>query len=157
MVVPEVVLATALLGFMLGIGLSPSLLNVALGHVLVAAPFAFAVLTSRFEGFDPSLEEASLDLGETGFGTFWRVTLPLIMPGVISSLLLCFLISFDEFLMAFFLSGTEPTLPVYMFSQLRFPQKLPSVLSLAAIIIVASIGLIVLAEWLRRDRRGVEA
>jgi spermidine/putrescine transport system permease protein len=157
MVVPEVVLATALLGFMLGIGLSPSLLNVALGHVLVAAPFAFAVLTSRFEGFDPSLEEASLDLGETGFGTFWRVTLPLIMPGVISSLLLCFLISFDEFLMAFFLSGTEPTLPVYMFSQLRFPQKLPSVLSLAAIIIIASIGLIVLAEWLRRDRRGVEA
>jgi spermidine/putrescine transport system permease protein len=157
MVVPEVVLGTALLSFMLGIGLSPSLINVALGHVLVAAPFAFAVLSSRFEGFDPSLEEASLDLGETGFGTFWRVTLPLIMPGVISSLLLCFLISFDEFLMAFFLSGTEPTLPIYMFSQLRFPQKLPGVLSLGACIIVASIVLIVLAEWLRRERRPTEA
>jgi spermidine/putrescine transport system permease protein len=157
MVMPEVVLGTALLGFMLGIGLPPSLFNVAIGHVLVSAPFAFAVLVSRFEGFDPSLEEASLDLGETGFGTFRRVTLPLIVPGVIASLLLCFLVSFDEFLMAFFLSGTEPTLPVFMFSQLRFPQRLPGVLSLGACIIVASILLIVVAEWLRRDRSGREA
>jgi len=157
MVVPEIVLGTSLLGFMLGIGLAPSLLDVAIGHVLVAAPFAFAVLASRFAGFDPSLEEASLDLGESGLGTFWRVTLPMIMPGVVSSLLLCFLISFDEFLMAFFLSGTEPTLPVYMFSQLRFPNKLPGVLALGACIIVVSIGLIVVAEWLRRDRQGAEA
>ena len=65
------------------------------------------VLMSRMEGFDKSLEEASLDLGESGWMTFWRVTFPLVLPGIISSLLLTFIVSFDEFLIAYFLAGTR--------------------------------------------------
>jgi spermidine/putrescine transport system permease protein len=116
-------------------------------------PFALAVLLSRFDGFDKSLEEASLDLGESGWMTFWRVTFPLVMPGVISSLLLSFIVSFDDFLIAFFVSGTQPTLPVFIWSQLRFPARLPGVLALGALILVASCVLVVFAEWMRR--RGV--
>ena len=156
LVIPEIVLGTALLAFLLAAGFKLSLLTVMLGHVLLCTPFSFAVLSSRFAGFDPALEEASLDLGENRQATFLRVTLPLILPGIIASLLLCFLISFDEFLIAFFLAGTDQTLPVFMYSQLRFPKKLPEVLALGTCVILASIVLIVLAELLRR-RGGVAA
>ena len=91
--------------------------------MLINVPFAMAVLMSRFDGFDQSLEEASADLGESAFGTFRRVTLPLVMPGVVSSFLLCFTISFDEFIMAFFLTGNEQTLPIFIYSQLRFARS----------------------------------
>ena len=97
------------------------------------------VLASRLEGFDPSLEEASRDLGCGAWTTFWRLTFPLALPGVISSLLMGFIISFDEFVISFFLSGTETTLPVYLFSQLRFPNKLPGVLALGSLIAIVSI------------------
>jgi spermidine/putrescine transport system permease protein len=79
-----------------------------------------------------------------------RVTLPLAAPGVISSLLLCFIISFDEFVVAFFLTGTENTLPVYLFSQLRFPNKLPGTLALGSAILLGSALLVVAAELLRK-------
>jgi spermidine/putrescine transport system permease protein len=108
------------------------------------------VIMSRLEGFDKSLEEASRDLGEDAWTTFWRVTLPLAWPGVVSSLLLCFITSFDEFVLAFFLSGTQPTLPVFLFSQLRFPNKLPGTLALGSLILMVSAVLVVIAEVIRR-------
>ncbi len=101
------------------------------------------------DGFDKSLEEASMDLGENIFGTFWRVTFPLLLPGIIASLLLSFVISFDEFILAFFLSSSDQTLPIYMWSQLRFPKKLPHVLALGAIIIVATSFIVMLSYWFR--------
>ena len=121
---------------------------------MICVPFAITVLMSRMEGFDKSLEEASLDLGETGWMTFWRVTFPLVLPGVISSLLLSFMVSFDDFLIAYFLAGTDVTLPLYIWGQLRFPYKLPVVLALGAMILVASGALVVLAEWVRRIGAG---
>ena len=69
------------------------------------------------------MEEAAADLGDNAWWTFWRVTFPMVFPGVLASLLLCFTISFDEFIMAFFLAGTEPTLPIFIYSQLRFPAE----------------------------------
>ncbi len=84
------------------------------------------------------MEEASLDLGETRFGTFRRVIFPLVKPGVIASLLICFTISLDEFVIAFFLTGIEPTLPVYIWAQLRFPSKLPSIMALGFILLLLS-------------------
>jgi len=113
------------------------------------------VLISRMEGFDNSLEEAALDLGESGWMTFWRVTFPIVLPGIVASLLLTFTISFDEFVLAFFLSSTDPTLPLYIWSSLRFPTKLPAVLALGASIFVISFFVVSFAEWLRR--RGVKS
>lgn len=150
LVLPEMLIAISLLVVLLQAGISLSLMTVILGHVLVCVPFSMSVLTSSFEGFDKSLEEASLDLGETAFMTFIRVTLPIVMPGIISSLLVTFTISLDEFIIAFFLSGTDQTLPVYLWSLLRFPAKLPSVLALGTILLVASVILVTGAEMVRR-------
>ena len=153
--IPDIVLGISLLILVTGVGIPLSLASVTIGHVMLCTPFALAVLMSRFEGFDKSLEEVSLDLGESGWMTFWRVTFPLVLPGIVSSLLLTFIVSFDDFLMAFFLSGTEQTLPVYIWGQLRFPYQLPGVLALGAAILAASCVLVVAAEWIRR--RGVAA
>lgn len=156
LVIPSIVMGVALLVIILkflGIGLS--LWTVAAGHIVVCVPYCMSVLMSRLEGFDPSLEEASRDLGCNAWQTFRRVTLPLAMPGVISSLLMGFIISFDEFVIAFFLTGTETTLPVYLYSQLRFPNKLPGTLALGSLILVSSTVLVIVAEVIRK--RGVQS
>lgn len=147
--IPDIVLGISLLLLLGATGLPLSLAAVILGHLLVCVPFALTVLLARFEGFDRNLEEASADLGESGWMTFWRVTFPLMLPGIVASLLLTFITSFDEFLIAYFLSGTEATLPIYIWGQLRFPERLPLVLALGALILTASVALVVLAEYVR--------
>jgi spermidine/putrescine transport system permease protein len=160
LVLPEIIVAVALLVMLRQLGLPLSLWTVVAGHVLICTPFAIAILSSAFQGLDQSLEEASFDLGETRWGTFSRVTLPLVMPGVVSSMLITFTISLDEFIIAFFLTGTDVTLPVYIWSQMRFPTKLPSIMALGAILLALSVLLLLLAEWFRRraaKRQGIEA
>tara|TARA_B100000929_G_scaffold178933_1_gene141710 strand:+ start:49 stop:414 length:366 start_codon:yes stop_codon:yes gene_type:complete len=112
------------------------------------------ILISRLEGFDNSLEEAAMDLGENAWITFWRVTFPIVLPGIVASILLTFTISFDEFVLAFFLSSTDATLPIYIWSSLRFPVKVPAILALGASIFVISFCVVSFAEWVRR--RGVK-
>lgn len=150
LVLPEIIVAISLLLVLLALGLSLSLITVTLGHVLICLPYSMVVLMSGFDGFDRSLEEASADLGETAFGTFRRVTLPMVAPAILASLLVSFTISFDEFIVAFFLSGADPTLPIYIWGQLRFASRLPSVLALGTIMLIASFALVTLAEMLRR-------
>jgi spermidine/putrescine transport system permease protein len=147
--IPDIVLGLSLLMLLGAVGLPLSLAAVVLGHLLVCVPFALTVLIARFEGFDKNLEEASADLGEDGWMTFWRVTFPLMLPGITASLLLTFITSFDEFLVAYFLSGTEATLPIYIWGQLRFPERLPMVLALGAIILAVSVALVIAAEYVR--------
>ncbi len=154
LVIPGILLGVALLILVSRLGIALSLYTVTLGHILITVPFAMAILIARFEGFVKSMEEAAADLGDNAWWTFWRVTFPMVFPGVLASLLLCFTISFDEFIMAFFLAGTEPTLPIFIYGQLRFPQKLPGVLALGACILVVSFVVVFFSQWLRR--RGIE-
>ena len=147
---PEIIIGVALLVVLMQLGLPLSLWTVILGHTLVCTPFSIAILNSAFANMDMSLEEASLDLGETRFGTFKRVILPMVLPGLISSLLIAFTISLDEFIIAFFLTGTETTLPVYIWGQLRFPAKLPGVMALGFIMLLLSLVLLSLFEYFRR-------
>lgn len=151
LVVPGIIFGVALLVLLSRMGVPLSLYTVTVGHIIVCLPFAIATLIPRFEGFDPSVEEASADLGENAWWTFWRVTFPMVFPGVLASLLLTFTVSFDEFIMAFFLTGTDPTLPMYIWGQLRFPQEFPSVLALASLILIASFILVFLGQWINRD------
>jgi spermidine/putrescine transport system permease protein len=153
LVLPEIILAVSLLVVLLGIGVNLSIFSVILGHVLVCTPFAVAILTSAFQSLDRSLEEAAYDLGETPLSTFRLIVLPLVMPGIISSLLITFTISLDEFIISFFLAGTEPTLPVYIFSQFRFPAAVPVIMALGTILVCLSIFLLAIAEYFRR--RGI--
>ena len=150
LVVPGIIVASSMLVLFLFLGLKPSLFTVTLGHTFLALPFAVAILKSAFDDFDVSLEEASYDLGVGVLGTFRRVTLPMVAPGLIASCLVSFTISLDEFVLAFFLSGNQPTLPVYIWSQVRFPAKLPNTLALGSILLFSSVLLLVAAEYFRR-------
>jgi spermidine/putrescine transport system permease protein len=153
LVLPEIIIAVSLLVVLLGIGVTLSVFTVILGHVLICTPYAIAILNTAFNALDRSLEEAAYDLGETKWSTFRLITLPLVMPGVISSLLMSFTISLDEFIIAFFLAGREPTLPTYIFSQLRFPKQIPMIMALGTVLVGASIVLLTIAEYFRR--RGI--
>jgi spermidine/putrescine transport system permease protein len=156
LVVPSIILAVALLIVIRqAFDLELTLFTVGAGHVLICVPFSMLVLMSRLEGFDKSLEEAASDLGETGWMVFWRVTFPLALPGIISSLLMAFTVSFDEYVIAFFLSGVNQTLPIFLYSQLRFPERLPMTEALGSCILLASTIIVVAAELLRR--RGVKS
>jgi spermidine/putrescine transport system permease protein len=147
---PTVVVGVALLTAFSLLGVKLSLGTVTLAHCLFCTPFAYGVMASQFQGLAPTLEQASLDLGEPPLRTFLRVTLPLAWPGILSSLLLTFTVSFDEFILAFFLSSNSPTLPVYMWSQMRFPDRLPLVLALATLVILFSVTAVVGSQLLRR-------
>ena len=153
LVLPEMIVAMSLLIVLLAIGFPLSILTIIMGHVLICTPFAVAILSSAFQSLDKSLEEASYDLGETSWSTFRLIIFPLVMPGVISSLLISFTISLDEFIIAFFLGGNETTLSVYIFGQFRFPAKVPSIMALGTILVCLSIVLLATAEYFRR--RGI--
>lgn len=151
LVLPEIIVAVSLLIVVVQVfGRSLSNWTIIAAHVLICTPFCIAILNGAFQNLDPSMEEAAMDLGESRFGAFRSVTLPLIMPGIISSMLIAFTISLDEFIIAFFLSGTSPTMPVYIWGLLRFPQSLPVVMALGTILVALSILLLTIAEILRR-------
>jgi spermidine/putrescine transport system permease protein len=154
LVIPEIIMGIALLILASRGGIPLSLFTIGTGHMLICVPFSMLVMIARLEGFDKSLEEAALDLGENAWWVFWRVTFPLAIPGIVASLLLSFTISFDEFILAFFLAGTDVTLPLFIWSQLRFPPRLPMVLALGASVLVVSFFVVTFAEWIRR--RGVQ-
>ena len=150
MVMPGIILAVGILVLLLAVGIPLSLWTIGIAHVVATLPFSTLVIRARMEGLAKNIEESAQDLGENGWMTFWRVTFPLILPGVGASLLLSFTTSFDEFLFALFLGGNQVTLPVFMWTQVRFPQTLPTVLALGSCIFLGSIILIGIAEWLRR-------
>ena len=150
LVLPEIIVAMSLLVVLLAIGVKLSIFTVILGHTLICMPYAIAILSTAFNSLDKSLEEAAYDLGETKWSAFRLVILPLVMPGIISAGLMSFTISLDEFIIAFFLAGNEPTLPTYIFSQLRFPKSIPVIMALGTVLVVMSILLLTVAEYFRR-------
>lgn len=150
LVIPYVVLGVALLLLFAQWNVELSLVTVAAAHTVINVPYVMLIVAARLAGFEQNLEEAAMDLGATYWGTLMRVTLPISAPALIAAFLSSFTTSFDEFALAFFLTGTDNTLPVYLYSQLRFPSRLPLVVSLAAIIMLVSVVIIVFSEWLRR-------
>jgi len=154
LVLPEIIVAVSLLVVIVQVfGLPLAQWSVIGAHTLICTPFCIAILNASFSSLDPALEEAAYDLGETKWSTFRLITLPLVMPGIIASLLISFTISLDEFIIAFFLTGAQPTLPVYIWGLMRFPGQIPIVMALGTLLVIASITLLVIAEFFRR--RGV--
>ena len=135
LVLPEIIVAMSLLVVLLGTGVQLSILTVIVGHTLICMPFAIAILSTAFSSLDRILEEAAYDLGETKWGAFRLVTLPLVMPGIISVAADLVHDQLDEFIIAFFLAGNEPTLPVYIFGQLRFPRAVPVIMALGTVLV----------------------
>ena len=147
--IPGVIIGIALLICVNLIGLGPSRTAIVLGHILAGLPATVMVMRGRFAAIPRSIPEAAEDLGAREWHVFLRVMLPLSLPAIGSAFMLAFLTSFDEFIIAFFLAGTEPTLPLYIWAQLRFPKSLPLVMAVGTLILVVSVVIVAAAELLR--------
>src|SRR5207245_288901 len=124
--------------------------TVVLGHVVISLPYTSLVLVPRLDQIDVSLEEAAFDLGASRLRTFRSITLPLILPAVVSAFLIAFTTSFDEYAVASFVVGSRVTFPIYLYSALRFPSELPQVIAVAVVVLVLSLVVVVAAEVGRR-------
>jgi spermidine/putrescine transport system permease protein len=155
LLMPSIIMAIALLVLLRAIGLDNSLTAIALGHIVFCTPLSLSIMMSRFVTLDRSLEEAAMDLGANETATFLKITLPLSAAAITASIILCFTTSIDEFVIAFFLSGTDMTLPLYIWGQLRFPSHLPEILALGSCMLIGSLFLVFISEALRR--RGARA
>lgn len=152
LIVPYVVLAVALLILFRAFDLSLSLISVGVAHVIVSLPFVTLIVLARLAGSDRALEDAAMDLGATYPTTLRLVLLPIIAPSIISAWLVAFTVSFDEVALALFLAGRDATFPVYLAGQLRFTSTLPVLIAAAVLLMAVSIGIILVAERIRRLR-----
>jgi spermidine/putrescine transport system permease protein len=153
-IIPEIITGIALLSFATLLSVKSGVLLVVIGHVLFGLPFVVTVVSARLVGFDRSLEEAAMDLGADELRTFWRVTLPLLMPGILGGLLLAFTVSFDNFLITYLLAGSDVmTIPVHIYSMIRF-EFTPKIHAISTVIIFVSIVLVLASQALARQRDG---
>ena len=146
---PEVVLGASLLSLFISIGVARGFTTVLIAHVMFNISFVVVVVRSRLIGFDRSLEEAAQDLGANAMQTFLRVTLPLIMPGVIAGALLAFALSIDDFVITNFNAGPTLTYPLYIWGAARVSIP-PQVNVLAAMIFVFTLAMMLLTVWQQR-------
>ena len=158
MIVPLIISGTAIFFFMAKVGLAATHTGIIIAHIILGTPFVVITVTATLTGFDHSVTRAAASLGSNPVHTFRKITLPLIMPGVISGALFAFVTSFDEVIVVLFLAGLEnTTIPIQMWVGLR-EQLSPTILAVATCLIVMSTLILVSAELLRRrsDRlRGI--
>jgi len=150
MIVPLIISAAGMYFFYSNIGLDQTYLGIILAHTALGTPFVVITVTATLVGFDHSLTRASANLGANPTTTFFKVIMPLILPGVISGALFAFITSFDEVVVVLFLAGFEQrTIPRQMWSGIR-EQISPTILAVATILVMISIALLATLELLRR-------
>ena len=150
MIVPLIISGTAIFFFMAKVGLAATHTGIVLSHIILGTPFVVITVTATLSGFDHSVTRAAASLGSNPVNTFMKITLPLIMPGVISGALFAFVTSFDEVVVVLFLAGLEnTTIPIQMWVGLR-EQLSPTIMAVATCLIVMSTLILVSAELLRR-------
>ncbi len=150
MIVPLVITAAGMFYFYSQIGLSQTKFGVILAHAALGTPFVIITVTATLVGFDKSLVRAAASMGADPVRTFFKIQMPLILPGVISGGLFAFITSFDEVVAVLFLASPEDrTIPRQMFSGIR-EQISPTILAVATILVIISIGLLTMVEILRR-------
>ncbi|WP_299826033.1 ABC transporter permease [uncultured Roseobacter sp.] len=150
MIVPLIISAAGMYFFYSRIGLQGTYMGVVLAHAALGIPFVIITVTATLVGFDNSLTRAAANMGAGPVTTFFRVQMPLILPGVISGGLFAFITSFDEVVVVLFVgSAGQKTLPWQMFTGLR-EQISPTILAVATILVIISIALLTVVEMLRR-------
>lgn len=156
-VVPVVVIGSSLYALFAALGLTASYLGVILAHALLGAPFVVITVAATLSGFDRGLLRAALSLGATPFQAFRWITLPLILPGVVSGAIFAFATSFDEIVVTLFLAGPgQRTLPLQMFDGVR-EQISPTITAAASLLFLISVALVVAVELLRRRSERLRA
>lgn len=152
-VIPEIVMGVALLAFFVLLEVPLGLHTVTIAHVAFNISFVTVVVRARLHSFDFTLEEAAMDLGANRWQTFFKVTLPLIAPGVAAGFLMALTLSLDDFIIAFFTAGAgSTTLPMQVYSMMRFGVT-PKVNALSTVILAVIIVVAVLGQFLIRGRQ----
>ncbi len=152
LVIPEIVLAVATLGFIRMIGLQPGMFALMLAHTSFCIPFALMPVRARLKGLGTSYFEAATDLGANSWQMFRRITLPLLVPGIISGAILAFVISLDDFIISNFLSAAGATpLPVFLFSLIRRGAS-PAVNVIATLLLLLAI-IVTTITFMQTQRR----
>ena len=150
MVVPLVIIASGLFFFFSDVGIAKTYIGVILAHAVLGTPYVIITVTATLVGFDKSLTRAAGSLGAGPFKTFFKIQMPLILPGVISGALFAFITSFDEVVVVLQLADVrQRTIPRQMFSGIR-EQISPTILAVATILVIISIILLTVVELLRR-------
>jgi spermidine/putrescine transport system permease protein len=155
---PEIVLGASLLTLFLNLNVVFGFWTILIAHVMFCISFAVVTVKARLIGFDRHLEEAAMDLGANELTTFRKVTLPLIAPAILASLLLCFAISIDDFVVTYFLAGPETTFPLFVWGAARIgapPQVNVIGTAIFAVAVVAMVANVLVQ--MRRERSGATA
>jgi spermidine/putrescine transport system permease protein len=146
---PEVVLGAALASMFINFAVSPGFTTIVIAHIMFNLSFVIVTVRSRLIGFDRSLEEAAQDLGATPWQTFRLVTLPLILPGVISAALLAFALSIDDYVITSFNNGSTITFPVFIWGAVRVAIP-PQIYVIASMIFLFTLAMMLLTVWQQR-------
>jgi spermidine/putrescine transport system permease protein len=148
---PEVVMGAALLTLFLDLGWAAGYVTILIAHIAFEISFIAMTVRARVRGFDWTLEDASMDLGASPTRTFFRITLPLIVPGIIDAAMLSFALSLDDFIITYFVSGSTVTYPLYVNAAVKAAVP-PQINVLATAILVVSLILLAAGTLLRRKR-----
>lgn len=150
MILPVIILAIAIYFFFAKLKLIGSLIGMILAHTVLAVPFVIVILTATLQGFDMNLEKAAMNLGANRLKTFLKITFPLVRSGVLSGALFAFLTSFDEVIIAIFISGiTANTLPKKMWESITMETD-PTITAIATMLIVLTVSFLLCIELFRR-------
>lgn len=156
-IVPEIVLAVAMLIIFMTVGIKLGLGTILIGHCTFCIPYAVVTIKGRISGDNETLQEASMDLGANRTQTFWRVTVPSIMPGIMSSAFLSFTLSFDDVVMSNMLAGaSQSTLPVLILSMNRTGVT-PDVNAMTTLIVLFMVAGMLVSNLFSRHRKKKEA
>ena len=151
-VTPEIIVGISLLIFFVMIHFPLGLMSIIIAHVAFDIPFVMLIVRSRLQGIDRSLEEAAMDLGADELTTFFKITVPQLFPGIMAAALLAFTLSFNDFVITFFVTGIgSTTLPLKIYSMVRLGVS-PEINALSAVVVVFSALLIVIADRFQRIR-----
>jgi spermidine/putrescine transport system permease protein len=149
-VTPEIVVGISLLIFYVMIRFALGLTSIIIAHTAFDIPFVMLIVRARLQGMDRTLEEAAMDLGADEWTTFFRVTVPQLLPGILAASLLAFTLSFNDFVITFFVSGVgSTTLPLKIYSMVRLGIS-PKINALSALIVFSSALLIIIADRFQR-------
>ena len=148
---PEVVMGAALLTLFLDLGWAAGYTTIVIAHVAFEISFIAMTVRARVRGFDWTLEDASMDLGASPTRTFFKVTLPLIVPGIVAAAMLSFALSLDDFIITYFVSGSTVTYPLYVNAAVKAAVP-PQINVLATAILVISLILLAVGTLYRRKR-----
>jgi spermidine/putrescine transport system permease protein len=151
-IIPEIVAGVSLLLFFAAAGAERGFFTLVVAHIAFSMPFVYLTVRARLADFDRSIEEAAQDLGANELKTFALITLPLLMPGIVSGALLAFTLSIDDFIISFFVTGKGwNTLPIYIWSQLK-QGVTPEINAVSAMLLLFSVTIVVLSLLLQRRR-----